>query len=142
MTWENSVRDFSDNPVSIGFDLIYKATEYAELYFGYSSFQPYSNYDINNNLSEAAIRFNFENLRASVKYFQNDHSVYNTSRQHFGRLSGFGLTLDVKYSIFLLQSNSSFYQPIENETLYWVPDFQTQTPGFTIQIIYLIIILI
>ncbi len=125
-TWENSVRDFSDNPVSLGFDLTYKATEYAEIYIGYSNFQPYSNYSIKNNLSEAAIRFNFENLRASIKYFRNDHSVYNTSSLHFGRLSGFGLTLHLKYSVFLLQSNSSFYQPIENETLYHVPDFQTQ----------------
>ena len=120
-------RDFSANPFSIGFDLIYKVAEFAELYFGYSNFKPYSRNDINDNLIETAIKLNFENIRASVRYFRNDHNVYNTSSRQFGNLSGLGLTIDFKYSAFLLQSNSSFYTPNSDGTLNGVPEFQTQT---------------
>ncbi len=135
-TWDSSIRDFYDIPFSIGFDLTYKAAEFAEFYFGYSNFRPYSRYDINDNLIETSIRLKFENIMASVRYFRNDHNVYNTSSRQFGNLSGLGLTLDFKYSVFLLQSNSSFYTPNSDGTLNGVPDFQTQTGLYYTSILF------
>lgn len=120
-------RDFSDNPFSIGLDLTYIGLGFVELYGGYSNLKPYSRYDLSYDLFEAAARFKFDNINLSVRYFRNEHIVYNTSPRQFGNLSGLGLAIDFKYSVFLLQSNSSFYTPLSDGTLNGVPDFQTQT---------------
>jgi len=126
-------RNFSDNPLSIGFDVIFKPTETIELYLGYSIPQYYSRYDIGDNLFEAAAKINFENLYASIRYFRNNHQTINSdfsgyyNTKNYGNVSGIGLDLNFKYSIFLLQSNSSFYASMDDEYLFGVPDFQAQT---------------
>ena len=126
-------RDFSDNPFSIGFDLTYKGLGFVELYGGYSNLKPYSNYDLSYDIFEVAANFKIENLYASIRYFRNNHQTinydlagyYNT--KNYGNVSGVGLDFNFKYSIFLLQSNSSFYTSMDDEYLFGVPDFQTQT---------------
>ena len=128
-----SGRDFSDNTFSIGFDVIFIPIETIELYLGYSVPKLSSNYNINDNLFEVAAKFNFENLYASIRYFRNNHQTidyeltdyYNA--KNYGNVSGVGLDFNFKYSIFLLQSNSSFYASMDDEYLFGVPDFQTQT---------------
>lgn len=129
-------RDFSDNPFSIGLDLTYIGLGFVELYGGYSNLKPYSRYDLSYDLFEAAARFKFDNINLSVRYFRNEHIVYNTSPRQFGNLSGLGLAIDFKYSVFLLQSNSSFYTPLSDGTLNGVPDFQTQTGLYYTSILF------
>nr|MCU0344449.1 TonB-dependent receptor plug domain-containing protein [Ignavibacterium sp.] len=70
-------RDFSDNPFSVGLDLLYKGFDFVELYGGYSNLKPYSRYDINYDLIEAAARFKFDYFSANIKYFINNYYDYN-----------------------------------------------------------------
>jgi len=132
-TWNSSIRDFSDNPFSIGFDLTYKGLGFVELYGGYSNLKPYSNYDLSYDVFEVAANFKIENLYASIRYFRNNHQIINSdfsgyyNTKNYGNVSGIGIDFNFKYSIFLLQSNSSFYASMDDEYLFGVPDFQTQT---------------
>jgi hypothetical protein len=132
--WESVVlRDFSDNTFSVGFDVVFKPTETVELYLGYSIPKTYSSYTISDNLFEAAANFKIEYLNASIRYFRNNHQTINYdlmgyhNTKSYGNISGIGIEFNFKYSIFLLQSNSSFYTSMDDEYLFGVPDFQTQT---------------
>jgi len=131
--WKSSSRDFTYNPFSFGFDVKFKLTEIVELYLGYSIPKTYSHDEISDNLFETAVKINFDNLSASIRYFRNNHKTssfdfnryFNT--KPFGNISGVGLSFDIKYSFLLLQSNSSFYSSLDDEYLFDVPNFQTQT---------------
>ncbi|MBE0539305.1 MAG: TonB-dependent receptor plug domain-containing protein [Ignavibacterium sp.] len=135
-------RDFSDNPLSFGFDLKYKPAKMIELYLGYSIPQYYSRSDISDNLFEAAAKINFENLNASIRYFQNNHQRINSdfsgyyNTKNYGNVSGVGLDFNFRYSFFLLQSNLSFYTSLDDEKMLGVPDFQTQTGLYYTSILF------
>ncbi len=131
--WNSSIRDFSDNPLSFGFDLRYMPVDFFELYFGYSSSNFYSNSNVSDNPLEIGGKFNSEFIKASIRYFRNDHKTMNhdfasySSTKDFGNLSGIGLNLDLKYSTFQLQSVTSYYSSMDDQYLFGVPEFQTQT---------------
>jgi len=120
-------RDFSDNPFSVGLDLLYKGFDFVELYGGYSNLKPYSRYDINYDLIEAAAKFKFDYFSANIKYFINNYYDYNNYGQRFGKVSGIGLNFNFNFLKFLLQSNSSYYTSIDDNKMLGVPEFQTQT---------------
>jgi len=120
-------REFSDNPFNFGFDLTYKGLGFVELYGGYSNIKPYSRYDLSYDIFEATAKFKLDNFNAGVSYFINKYIVDNIGPRNYGNLSGLGLTIDFKYSVLLLESNSFFYAPNDDEDLNGVPDFQTQT---------------
>ena len=131
--WNSSIRDFSDSPFSFGFDVSYRPIDIIKLYFGYSIPKPYSSYDISDNLFEIGGKFNFDFIKANIRYFRNNHNNANSdftgwhNTKDYGNLSGIGLDLDFQYSFLLFESISSYYTSLDKQYLFGVPEFQTQT---------------
>lgn len=124
----------SDNHKSSGFgvDITFKAAENLNFYFGYSVFNTYF-FDKNSLLLEAGTKYKSDFFMADIKYFVNQYSYgFYTGGIFFdyiryGYLNGLGLNLKFNYWKLLLESNSSYYFSADNNKLFGVPEFQTQT---------------
>jgi outer membrane receptor protein involved in Fe transport len=120
----------------VGLDLLLNLKPNFSFYGGASVVKQYYSVKVENSdylLIELGANYQNEFVCADLKYFINNYKLgfYNNgnffSYINYGDVSGIGLDLNFKYSIFLLQSISSYYNSLDDEKMLGVPEFQTQT---------------
>ncbi len=122
-----------NNSHVIGVDLLFKIKSGLGIYVGTSVLNPNNSSEQEYALIEIGTKYQDEFVFADIKYFYNEYTYgFYTGGVFFdyiryGNLNGLGLNLKLNYWKLLLESNSSYYFSADNNNLFGVPEFQTQT---------------
>ena len=118
------------NYSGVGVDLKYVLNNSFSFYAGYSIKEEYWNGDASS--FEAGVRCNYSGLLLDAKYFNNEHFDYRYGLggpeiirdRYEERIRGAGLDLNYKFWLLLLETNTSYYFKVEDESPINLPDWQ------------------
>jgi hypothetical protein len=113
----------------MGADLIFLPAYEQSLYIGYSLRESLSEEE-NVPTFELGTRYRNSQLLLDIKYFNIEHfyeshlEIYPPWWYYTQKVRGLGLIFNYKYSIFLLETNTSYYFEIDDERPINLPDWQ------------------
>jgi hypothetical protein len=113
----------------MGADIIFLPANEQSLYIGYSLRESLSEEE-NVPTFELGTRYRNSQLLLDIKYFNIEHfyeshlEIYPPWWYYTQKVRGLGLIFNYKYSIFLLETNTSYYFEIDDERPINLPDWQ------------------